>query len=76
MTFFVWFKDAAIRAVRTFAQVAAGFITYEGLPTLSLTEVNWTQVLSVAAVAAIYSLLMSIAGLPETKMKLEAGLDK
>lgn len=74
MTFLVWFKAAAIRAIRTFAQVAAGFITYEGLPTLSLAEVNWPQVFSVASVAAAYSMLMSIAGLPETKV--EACLEK
>lgn len=74
MTFLLWFKAAGLRALRTFAQVAAGFITYEGLPHLSLAEVDWKQVVSVAAVAAIYSLLMSIAGLPE--LKVEGGVEK
>ena len=57
-----WWKAAAIRALRTFAQAAIAVIPTSAL----LTEVNWLMVLSTAAVAAILSLLTSIAtGLPE-----------
>ena len=56
-----WLKAATIRAVKTFAQTAASLITVGAL----LSEVNWTMVLSAAAVSFIYSLLTSLAGLPE-----------
>ena len=57
-----WAKAALIRAVRTAAQVAIA-----ALPTTSFTlgEINWLIVGSTAAAAAILSLLMSLAGLPE-----------
>ena len=58
-----WLKAATIRAVKTFAQTAASLITVGAL----LSEVNWTMVFSAAAVAFIYSLLTSLAGLPEIK---------
>ena len=58
-----WFKAAAIRAVKTLAQTAASLVTVGAL----MSEINWATVFSAAAVAAIYSLLMSIAGLPEVK---------
>lgn len=57
-----WWKAAAIRALRTFAQAAIAVIPTSAI----LTEVNWWMVVSTAAVAAILSLLTSIAtGLPE-----------
>ena len=55
---------ALIRAVRTFAQTFASAITIGAL----WTEVQWIPALSVAGVAAVYSILMSIAtGLPEVE---------
>ena len=58
-----WWKAAGIRAVRTFAQaLIAGIGTGA-----ALLEVNWSYALSVAAVAAILSLLTSLAGLPEVE---------
>ncbi|MDI9460750.1 MAG: holin [Saccharofermentanales bacterium] len=59
-----WLKAALIRAVRTWAQVAA-----TSIPTTAmlLSEVNWGVVLSTATLSAIASLLMSIAGLPEVE---------
>lgn len=58
-----WWKAACIRAVKTFAQaLIAGIGTGA-----ALLEVNWSYALSVAAVAAILSLLTSLAGLPEVE---------
>ena len=56
-----WAKAAGVRAVRTFAQAAIAAIG----TTAVLDEVNWCLVLSTSAVAAILSLLTSLAGLPE-----------
>ena len=55
---------ALIRAVYTFAQTALSMITVGH----AFFEVNWLNILSVAGVAAIYSLLKSIVvGLPEVE---------
>ena len=56
-----WLKAAGLRAVRTFAQALVGAIG----AAVFLDEVRWIQALSAAALAAILSILMSIAGLPE-----------
>lgn len=57
-----WFKAAAIRAVRTMAQTALGMLTIGA----AISEINWTNVFSVAFVAGVYSLLTSLATtLPE-----------
>ena len=58
-----WLKAAGIRAIKTFAQTAASLITVGAL----ISEINWTMVLSASAVAFIYSILTSLAGLPEIK---------
>ena len=58
-----WLKAAGIRAVKTFAQTAASLVTVGAL----LSEINWMMVLSASAVAFIYSVLTSLAGLPEIK---------
>lgn len=59
----LWIKAAAIRAVKTLAQTAVGVIGTSA----ALGEVNWILVGSSAALAAITSLLTSVAGLPEVK---------
>lgn len=60
-------KAATIRAVRTFAQTAAATVVASGAGMLS--GVDWRAVLSVAALAAVTSLLTSIgAGLPEVEL--------
>ena len=57
-----WFKAAVIRAIRTFAQTAVSMIVVG----MKLDEVDWITIVSVSAVAAIASILTSIAtGLPE-----------
>ena len=58
-----WWKAAAIRAVKTLAQTAAATIGSAAV----LSEVHWPVVASAATLAAILSLLMSLAGLPELK---------
>ena len=61
--FWKWCKAAGIRAVKTFAQTAASLVTVGAL----ISEINWVIVLSTATVAGIYSILTSIAGIPEAK---------
>lgn len=56
-----WLKAALIRAIRTMAQVALGFITVG----MAASEIDWKTVVSVAAVSGVYSVLTSLAGLPE-----------
>lgn len=47
------------RALRTFAQVALGFIV---VGTSGVLDTDWQNMLSVAAVASFASILMSIVG--------------
>ena len=56
-----WIAAAGVRALRTFAQTAASLITIGAV----LKDIDWIFVLSSSAVAAIYSLLTSVGGLPE-----------
>ena len=56
-----WFKAAGIRAVKTLAQTAVATIGTAA----AMGEVNWLLVASSAALAAVLSLLTSVAGLPE-----------
>jgi len=56
-----WWAAAGVRAVRTFAQTMLSMITVGA----AFSEINWLQVASISGVAAVYSLLTSLAGLPE-----------
>lgn len=57
-----FWKAAGNRALRTFAQTMAASIG----TALVLSDVNWRLALSASALAAILSLVMSVAtGLPE-----------
>lgn len=58
-----WLKCAGIRAIKTIAQTAASLITVGSL----ITDINWKTVISISLVAGIYSMLTSIAGIPEAK---------
>lgn len=58
-----WFIASTKRAVRTAAQVALGMFTVG----MAMSEIDWLEVASVAVVAAIYSYLTSLAGLPEVE---------
>ena len=69
MTYFKkWLPAAGIRALRTFAQTAASLLTVGALA----SEVDWKMVFSVAAVAGVYSLLTSLAGLPEIESEKQS----
>jgi hypothetical protein len=56
-----WVKCALVRAVKTFAQAAIGTIG----ASVVLADVDWIVVLSASVLAAVLSLLTSLAGLPE-----------
>ena len=56
-----WIKAAGIRALKTLAQAAIAMIGTSAV----LDEVNWVKVASASALAAVLSLLTSVAGLPE-----------
>ena len=72
MSYFkVWIKKAGIRAMKTFAQTAASLITVGSF----ISDIEWGLVFSAAAVAAIYSLLTSVAGLPEIDDAVVKGAD-
>lgn len=50
-----------VRCAKTFCQTAISMLTVGQ----AVIDVNWVNVLSVSFVAAVISLLTSIAGLPE-----------
>lgn len=56
-----WLKAAAVRAVKTMAQAAIAMIGTSAV----MADIDWKLVLSASVVAAILSVLTSLAGLPE-----------
>lgn len=58
-----WFKAAGIRALKTLAQTAIATIG----TTAVISDVDWKVVFSASALAALLSILTSIAGLPEVE---------
>ena len=56
-----WWKRAVKRAVKTMAQTALSLFTVGQV----INDVDWMMVASASAVAGLYSLLTSLAGLPE-----------
>ncbi len=58
-----WWKAAGIRALKTFAQTALATIGTSAV----LSNINWVTVVSASVIAAVLSVLTSIAGLPEVK---------
>lgn len=62
--FIEWIKAAGIRALKTLAQSAVATIG----TTATIGSIDWRLVASTAVVAALLSLLTSIAGLPELKL--------
>lgn len=57
-----WWSAALIRALKTFCQTAVALI---GTGATGIIEVDWLNIVSVSALAAVVSILTSIAGLPE-----------
>lgn len=58
----VWVRAALIRALKTMAQAAIGVL---GTGAVGLMQADWMNVLSVALMGGVLSLLTSIAGIPE-----------
>lgn len=58
-----WLKAAGVRALKTAAQTAVATIGVSA----TMSDVNWVLVGSASLIAAILSLLTSVAGLPEVK---------
>ena len=58
-----WWKAAGMRAIKTLAQTAVDCIG----AAVALGDVNWPMVASAAVLAAVVSLLTSVAGLPEVE---------
>lgn len=56
-----WAKAAGIRAVKTAAQAALGVIG----ASVAMGDVNWLMCGSAALLAAIVSVITSLAGIPE-----------
>ena len=66
-----WLKCAGIRALKTLAQTAIATIGTTAL----MEEVNWIAVGSASVLAALLSLLTSVAGLPELTDSGDGGED-
>lgn len=60
-----WLLDVLIRTVKTGAETAAGMVTVGAL----VSEINWLRVLSVTAVAMVYTVLINV-------YKIAADLDQ
>lgn len=60
-----WLKAAGIRALKTMAQSAVAVMSTSAV----LSETNWKMVISASLLAAILSILTSVAGLPELDKK-------
>ena len=58
-----WVKAAGIRAIKTFAQSAIALLPAAAM----ITDVDWKTVMGTAALAAVASMLTSVAGLPEVE---------
>ena len=56
-----WWAAAGVRALKTFAQAAIATIGSSA----ALAQVDWRLVASASILAAILSMLTSLAGLPE-----------
>lgn len=59
MTTAFW-KDAAVRAVKTFAQVVLALM---GTGSVGITSLDWPAILSIAATAGVTSVLTSVTSL-------------
>lgn len=57
-----WVRAASRRALKTAAEAALAVI---GTNAIGVTDVDWIGVASAAALGAVVSYLMSLAGLPE-----------
>lgn len=58
-----WLKCAAIRAVKTFFQTILSLIPLA----VRIDQINWFDLLLTGLTAFVYSVISSMAGLPECK---------
>lgn len=58
-----WFKKTGVRAVKTFAESFVSMVTVGQ----AFNEIGWAHIISVSGVAALISVAVSIAGIPEVK---------
>lgn len=56
-----WIRLAGIRAVKTMAQTMLAMLP----AAVTITEVDWATVMGTAFLAAVASLITSLAGIPE-----------
>ena len=61
-----FWKAAAIRAIKTFAQAMVAQI---GAGSIGVVAFDWLGAFSVAAMAAVLSIFTSLAGLPEVQLQ-------
>ncbi len=59
----IWFKAAAVRAIKTVAQTAVSLIGVGAV----MSDIDWLMVGSASLLSGILSILTSVAGLPEVK---------
>ena len=66
-----WLQAAAIRALKTFAQVTLAFISVHveigGEMMVGIADINWAIALNIALLAALISILTSVAGIKEVE---------
>lgn len=60
-----WWSASGVRALKTFCQTMIALIGTNAL----VSEIDWTIVFSSSFVAALLSMLTSIAGLPEVTIE-------
>lgn len=58
LTSSLFWKDTFVRSVRTFAQALVAII---GVGSMGILDANWVEALSVAGMAAVVSVLNSVA---------------
>ncbi len=63
----LWIKAASVRAIKTIAETMIATIGTSAV----ISQIDWRLVISASLVSGILSLLMSVKGLPEVKMKNE-----
>lgn len=56
-----WLSAAGIRAIKTMAQTALSLFSVG----MVISEIDWVMLVSASVVAGVYSILTSLAGLPE-----------
>lgn len=64
--FWDWLTAAGVRVIKTSAQVALSVLSAN---VTGITDINWVDLASIVGLAAFFSVLTSLAGLPEVPGK-------